>query len=69
MKPPQKNKDVEKTAAKEPKREQESKKESPRPAAGSRGETRVGYQFSACGTPNLFDCHLGENEPHASPNC
>jgi len=40
-KPPQKNKDVEKTAAKEPKREQESKKEPLRPAAGSRGETRV----------------------------
>jgi len=41
-KSPQKNKDVEKTAAKEPKREQASKKEAPPPAAaGSRGETRV----------------------------
>ncbi|KXN92135.1 Dihydrolipoyllysine-residue succinyltransferase [Leucoagaricus sp. SymC.cos] len=41
VKPPVKEKDVEKTVAKEPKREEKSKQGAPRPVAGSRGETRV----------------------------
>lgn len=40
---PVKDKAVEKTAA--PKREEKSQKETPKPAVGSRGETRVGFIF------------------------
>lgn len=45
MKEPVKNKEVEKIAAKEPKQEEKSKQEPPKPAAGSRGETRVRFVF------------------------
>ncbi|KAF9450614.1 dihydrolipoyllysine-residue succinyltransferase 1 [Macrolepiota fuliginosa MF-IS2] len=41
VKEPVKSKNVEKAAAKEPKREEKSKQEPPKPVAGSRGETRV----------------------------
>jgi 2-oxoglutarate dehydrogenase E2 component (dihydrolipoamide succinyltransferase) len=58
-----KDKAVEKTAA--PKREQRSQQETPRTAAGSRGETRVdSYSFSW--SKLLILVYPGENEQDAS---